>query len=51
MIQVELIEVTHLSRKYTGTLGDYHWPGVFPGSAVEEDRQMNPSSTYSFELV
>ena len=46
MTQVELIEVIHLSRKYTGTLGNYGWPGAFPCSAVEEDGQRNPSSTY-----
>ena len=45
MIQVELNEVSHLIRKYTGTLGDYRWPGAFPSSAVEEDRQRDPSST------
>ena len=46
MIQVELIEVSHLSRKYTGTLGDYRWPGAFPSSAVEEDGQRNPSANH-----
>ena len=46
MIQVELIEVTHLSRKYTGTLGDYRWPGAFPSSAVEEDRHREESIVY-----
>ena len=45
MIQVELIEVTHLSRKYTGTLGDYRWPGAFPSSVVEEDGRRNQWST------
>ena len=46
MTQVELIEVIHLSRKYTSTLGNYRWPGAFPSSAVEEDGQRNPLSTY-----
>ena len=45
MIQVKLNEVSHLSRKYTGTLGEYRWPGTFPSSAVEEDGQRDLSST------
>ena len=45
MTQVELIEVIHLSRKYTGTLGNYRWPGAFPCSAVEEDGQSDQDSS------